>query len=189
MGLYYLAHLHDESPRFRAALATAAAGLGCCRARLGADDLLWHLSEVQWLWGTIVQQRPDDPYKAEAEIVRATGPGAGLTPTGLTILIAKATTTSSGRLSAGDAMYSCRIAEDADWATLTPGRGGPDDLTAGEGPQRWHVSAIGEVYVERRDSHNALWHGQNRDSATRCRLHQTTLHRADPLQWAMFADR
>lgn len=32
-----------------------------------ADDLLWHLGEVQWFWGTIVMQRLDDPDEAEAQ--------------------------------------------------------------------------------------------------------------------------
>jgi uncharacterized protein (TIGR03083 family) len=60
--LDYLAHLAHDSDRFAELL-------------LGADpmqpvpscpdwttvDLLWHLTEVQWFWGTVVRERVDDP--------------------------------------------------------------------------------------------------------------------------------
>lgn len=68
MSLDYLAHLRDDSARFRAVLATAAGGLRVPSCPdWDADDLLWHLGQVQWFWGTIVQQRLDDPDRAEAQ--------------------------------------------------------------------------------------------------------------------------
>jgi len=54
----YLRHLARESARFAAALETAAAD-----ARVpscpdwDAQDLLWHLAEVQWFWGQVVRNR------------------------------------------------------------------------------------------------------------------------------------
>lgn len=57
----FLATIHDESARFRAALATAAdAAVPTC-PDWSTDDLLWHLTEVQWFWGTIVARRIEDP--------------------------------------------------------------------------------------------------------------------------------
>jgi uncharacterized protein (TIGR03083 family) len=56
----YLGHLARESALFGHALDGAAAG-----ARVptcpdwNADDLLWHLAEVQWFWGTIVREGVD----------------------------------------------------------------------------------------------------------------------------------
>jgi len=77
--LDYLAHLRDDSARFRAVLATAAAGsrVPSC-PDWDADDLLWHLGEVQWFWGTIVAQRLDDPDKAEAQKPQRPGDRTGL---------------------------------------------------------------------------------------------------------------
>jgi hypothetical protein len=55
--LDYLDHLARESARFVAVLRDTAPG-----ARVpscpdwDADDLLWHLAEVQWNWGTIVRE-------------------------------------------------------------------------------------------------------------------------------------
>src|SRR5829696_637366 len=68
MSLDYLAHLRDDSARFRAALATAEASLRVPSCPdWDVDDLLWHLGEVQWFWSTIVEQRLDDPGEAEAQ--------------------------------------------------------------------------------------------------------------------------
>jgi len=58
--LDYLDHLARESARFASVLETAPSG-----ARVptcpdwNADDLLWHLGEVQWFWGTIVRDAVD----------------------------------------------------------------------------------------------------------------------------------
>jgi len=62
--LDYLAHLRDESARFLDALhgGDLAREVPTC-PDWSAADLLWHLSEVQWFWGTIVRERlqsPDD---------------------------------------------------------------------------------------------------------------------------------
>lgn len=68
MSLDHLAHLRTNSARFRAVLAAADASLRVPSCPdWDVDDLLWHLGEVQWFWGTIVQQRLDDPDKAEAQ--------------------------------------------------------------------------------------------------------------------------
>lgn len=68
MSLDYLTHLHDESARFRAVLADAQAAqrVPSC-PDWSADDLLWHLAEVKWFWGTIVDQRLQDPAQAEGQ--------------------------------------------------------------------------------------------------------------------------
>jgi uncharacterized protein (TIGR03083 family) len=59
--LDYLGHLARESARFASVLdATAAdAPVPSCPGWT-ADDLLWHLGEVQWFWGTIVRDGVDD---------------------------------------------------------------------------------------------------------------------------------
>ncbi|MFC5179708.1 maleylpyruvate isomerase family mycothiol-dependent enzyme [Nocardioides taihuensis] len=57
----YLDHLRRESARFRDVLAgcdPAARVPGC--PEWDAADLLWHLAEVQWFWGTTVRTRPAD---------------------------------------------------------------------------------------------------------------------------------
>jgi uncharacterized protein (TIGR03083 family) len=53
--LDYLAHLARDSARFADVLRDVppSARVPTC-PDWDADDLLWHLSEVQWLWGTIV---------------------------------------------------------------------------------------------------------------------------------------
>jgi uncharacterized protein (TIGR03083 family) len=56
----YLGHLARESAMFGHALDGAAsdARVPTC-PDWDADDLLWHLAEVQWFWGTIVREGVD----------------------------------------------------------------------------------------------------------------------------------
>jgi uncharacterized protein (TIGR03083 family) len=56
--LDFLDHIARESARFAAALrdAPADARVPTC-PDWDADDLLWHLAEVQWFWGTIVREK------------------------------------------------------------------------------------------------------------------------------------
>lgn len=58
----YLRHLRSESARFREVLSTCApdAQVPGCPA-WDAADLLWHLTEVQHFWGSIVLDRPVGP--------------------------------------------------------------------------------------------------------------------------------
>ena len=65
-SLDYLAHLERESARFLVALQAAApdARVPTCPGWT-ADDLLWHLAEVQWFWGEIVRTGTDDPDSYE----------------------------------------------------------------------------------------------------------------------------
>jgi len=58
--LDYLDHLARESARFGSVLSATAsdAQVPTC-PDWNADDLLWHLSEVQWFWGTIVRDDVD----------------------------------------------------------------------------------------------------------------------------------
>ena len=58
--LDYLDHLARESARFASALRSAPsdARVPTC-PDWNADDLLWHLGEVQWFWGTIVRDGVD----------------------------------------------------------------------------------------------------------------------------------
>ena len=65
-SLDYLAHLERESARFLVALqgAPAEATVPTC-PDWTADDLLWHLAEVQWFWGEIVRSGTDDPETYE----------------------------------------------------------------------------------------------------------------------------
>jgi len=71
--LDYLAHLSRESARFAAAIADAppAAPVPSC-PDWTADDLLWHLAEVQWFWGTIVREGVDGEA---AEAMKPPRPG------------------------------------------------------------------------------------------------------------------
>ncbi len=58
----YLAQLRSESALFRAALSDCDPGArvpGC--PEWTAADLLWHLTEVQWFWSTMVRTRPASP--------------------------------------------------------------------------------------------------------------------------------
>ena len=68
-ALDFLDHLELESARFAEAIGGARpeAPVPSCPG-WNADDLLWHLAEVQWFWGTIVRERITD------------GPGDDLTP-------------------------------------------------------------------------------------------------------------
>ncbi len=65
----FLDHLELESARFAEAISSAPpqAQVPSC-PDWNADDLLWHLAEVQWFWGTIVRERITD------------APGEGVTP-------------------------------------------------------------------------------------------------------------
>ncbi len=65
-SLDYLAHLERESTRFLHALqgAAADAAVPTC-PDWTADDLLWHLAEVQWFWGEIVRTGTKDPEAVE----------------------------------------------------------------------------------------------------------------------------
>src|SRR5262245_60059140 len=62
----YLAHIERESGRFADCLAAADPGapVPTCPGWT-ADDLLWHLAEVQLFWAAIVGGRLDDPDRAE----------------------------------------------------------------------------------------------------------------------------
>jgi uncharacterized protein (TIGR03083 family) len=62
MTLDYLAHLREDSDRFVSVLHDAPVGgrVPTC-PEWSSDDLLWHLGEVQWFWGTIVRDGVTDP--------------------------------------------------------------------------------------------------------------------------------
>lgn len=64
--LDYLDHLNRESARFLEALSEAPpdAPVPSC-PDWNADDLLWHLGEVQWFWGTIVREKLSEGAQAE----------------------------------------------------------------------------------------------------------------------------
>ncbi|GAB2749648.1 maleylpyruvate isomerase family mycothiol-dependent enzyme [Nocardioides pakistanensis] len=62
MTIDYLAHLREESARFVSVLRDAPAdGQVPSCPDWDTDDLLWHLGEVQWFWGTIVRDDVQDP--------------------------------------------------------------------------------------------------------------------------------
>lgn len=64
--LDYLDHLDHDSGRFLEALADVSPGVAVPTCPdWDADDLLWHLGEVQWFWGTIVRAGLTDPSQAE----------------------------------------------------------------------------------------------------------------------------
>lgn len=62
----FLAHLAVESGRFLEAVSAARpdAPVPTC-PNWTADDLLWHLGEVQWFWATIVRDFLDAPDRAQ----------------------------------------------------------------------------------------------------------------------------
>jgi uncharacterized protein (TIGR03083 family) len=76
MTLDHLAHLRRDSARFVAVLRDVPADqqVPSCPDWL-ADDLLWHLSEVQWFWGTIVRDAVDDPEALQQPDRPADRPG------------------------------------------------------------------------------------------------------------------
>jgi len=65
--LDYLGFVASESARFAEALREAApdAPVPSC-PDWTADDLLWHLTEVQWFWGTIVRKQLTEAAQVEA---------------------------------------------------------------------------------------------------------------------------
>ncbi len=78
--LDYIAYLARESARFAEAIREARPGAAVPSCPdWNVDDLLWHLGEVQWFWGTVVREnatreqaeprkppRPDDRSALEA---------------------------------------------------------------------------------------------------------------------------
>jgi uncharacterized protein (TIGR03083 family) len=56
--LDYVGHLTRDSARFADVLREVPSGarVPCC-PDWDADDLLWHLGEVQWFWGTVVREQ------------------------------------------------------------------------------------------------------------------------------------
>ena len=66
-NLPYLTHLAADSARFREVLAEAPPGnrVPTC-PDWSADDLIWHLGEVQWFWGEIAQRRLTDARDLDA---------------------------------------------------------------------------------------------------------------------------
>jgi uncharacterized protein (TIGR03083 family) len=72
--LDYLAHLASDSARFAEILTGVppAARVPSC-PDWDADDLLWHLAEVQWLWGTIVRQNVTGKQAEELKPARPAG--------------------------------------------------------------------------------------------------------------------
>jgi uncharacterized protein (TIGR03083 family) len=65
--LDYLTHLRRESARFVEALrATPSDARVPTCPDWDADDLLWHLAEVQWFWGEVVRQKITDGKEADA---------------------------------------------------------------------------------------------------------------------------
>lgn len=71
--LDYVGHLERESARFAAALAQAPpeAPVPTC-PEWSADDLWWHLAQVQWFWATIVGQALQEPPPAGGRPERPT---------------------------------------------------------------------------------------------------------------------
>ncbi len=78
MDLDYLAHLAADSARFATVIDGLPPGapVPSC-PEWNADDLLWHLAQVQWFWGMVVREQLSGP---EAEQLMPARPGdrAGL---------------------------------------------------------------------------------------------------------------
>lgn len=64
----FLSHLRSDSSRFAEVLGDvdADARVPCC-PDWSASDLLWHLIDVQWFWGSVVAQRLTEPEAAEID--------------------------------------------------------------------------------------------------------------------------
>src|SRR6266568_1920016 len=73
----YLGHLARESALFGHAVDGTApdARVPSC-PDWNADDLLWHLAEVQWFWGTVVRERLDGAAAEERKPARPEGRAA-----------------------------------------------------------------------------------------------------------------
>jgi uncharacterized protein (TIGR03083 family) len=65
-GLDYVDHLRRESARFLEAVQSVPTErpVPSC-PEWSADDLVWHLAEVQWFWATIVRERLSAPPAPE----------------------------------------------------------------------------------------------------------------------------
>ena len=61
----FLSTIRHESALFRVALATATDRPVPTCPDWTTDDLLWHLTEVQWFWGTIVARNVEDPQSLQ----------------------------------------------------------------------------------------------------------------------------
>jgi uncharacterized protein (TIGR03083 family) len=92
----YLEHLRGDSDRFLEVLlgADPAAPVPSC-PDWNADDLLWHLAEVQWFWAEVVRTRTDDP-----DTVEAAKPDRPTGREGLTAFFREATASLQGALTA-----------------------------------------------------------------------------------------
>jgi uncharacterized protein (TIGR03083 family) len=65
--LDYLGHIVTESARFASALRETEPDVRVPSCPdWSSDDLLWHLTEVQWFWGKIVREGLSDPADVEA---------------------------------------------------------------------------------------------------------------------------
>jgi uncharacterized protein (TIGR03083 family) len=63
----FLQHLSQDSVRFRDVLAgSAPSGRVPTCPEWDVDDLLWHLTEVQWFWGEVAERRLVDPGDLDA---------------------------------------------------------------------------------------------------------------------------
>src|SRR5680860_541250 len=72
--LDYLDHLARESARFGEAMREAPSHVPVRSCPdWNADDLLWHLGEVQWFWGTIVREKVTGPQAEELKPSRPAG--------------------------------------------------------------------------------------------------------------------
>jgi uncharacterized protein (TIGR03083 family) len=80
-NLDYLTHIRGESTRFAEALGEAAPSdhVPTC-PDWNADDLLWHLTEVQLFWSVIVRDHLADPAPADAATPARPDDRAGLFP-------------------------------------------------------------------------------------------------------------
>ena len=75
--LDYVGHVTRESARFAEVLRDVPPDVGVpsCPG-WNADDLLWHLGEVQWFWGTIVREQVNEK---QAEAMKPTRPASAET--------------------------------------------------------------------------------------------------------------